>query len=261
MISSPWKYLALSALVSFVFVSSATEVRAGVDTDNDGIPDNQDNCTGQFNPVQEDTNGDGIGNACDADFDGDCTVNFLDLSIIKQAFFTVPANGNWNADADMNSDNAVNFADLQRLKTYFFGPPGPSGVPNDCAPCAAPDALGSNADFAGLPLFIRGGLVVDWAADPAVNGFSDQTGGLYVARFAVDPGSYEWKIADAGWSIEYCTAVTLEEGAPASAPLYGCAFPMNGTINIPEQGCYEFNMQTDGNVPPLAVDITFGQFQ
>jgi cysteine-rich repeat protein len=35
------------------------------DTDGDGISDNQDNCPGVANPNQEDTNGNGLGDACD----------------------------------------------------------------------------------------------------------------------------------------------------------------------------------------------------
>lgn len=34
------------------------------DRDNDGIPDDQDNCPGTYNPDQADSNGDGIGDAC-----------------------------------------------------------------------------------------------------------------------------------------------------------------------------------------------------
>lgn len=36
------------------------------DRDNDGVPNNNDNCSGSYNPTQDDTDLDGIGNACDA---------------------------------------------------------------------------------------------------------------------------------------------------------------------------------------------------
>jgi subtilisin-like proprotein convertase family protein len=98
-----------------------------VDTDADGIPDDQDNCTLAQNNDQRDTDGDGIGNICDADFDETCTVNFSDLGIMKANFFQTG-----DLDTDMNGDGFTNFSDLALLKAGFFGPPGPSGVPNDC---------------------------------------------------------------------------------------------------------------------------------
>ena len=36
-----------------------------IDTDQDGVPDSEDNCVFTPNPDQLDTDGDGIGNACD----------------------------------------------------------------------------------------------------------------------------------------------------------------------------------------------------
>ena len=42
-----------------------------VDTDGDGVPDDTDNCVTTPNPDQTDTDGDGIGDACDPDDDND----------------------------------------------------------------------------------------------------------------------------------------------------------------------------------------------
>ncbi len=127
----------------------------GNDTDDDGIPDNEDpgitipcadpadgdqdgvgtscdNCTLVANTDQRDTDGDNFGNACDADLNGDCSVNFGDLALLKAAFFPKP----YDEDADFNGDGFVNFGDLALMKSTFFSGnnpgPGPSGLPSNC---------------------------------------------------------------------------------------------------------------------------------
>jgi subtilisin-like proprotein convertase family protein len=99
------------------------------DSDGDGLADDEDNCTVLANADQHDTDGDGIGNLCDGDFDQTCAVNFGDLGIMKQGFFAMG-----DLVTDMNADGATNFTDLGLLKGAFFAPPGPSGVPNVCSP-------------------------------------------------------------------------------------------------------------------------------
>jgi endonuclease/exonuclease/phosphatase family metal-dependent hydrolase len=101
---------------------------SGPDTDGDGVADGVDNCTLVVNADQRDTNGDGFGNACDADLNNDCTVNFIDLGQLRAVFFT------GDADADFNGDGTVNFVDLGVMRAGFFGPPGPAAEPNACTP-------------------------------------------------------------------------------------------------------------------------------
>ncbi|MEE8573877.1 MAG: SBBP repeat-containing protein [Thermodesulfobacteriota bacterium] len=48
------------------------------DADGDGVEDGLDNCPSDINPTQSDTDGDGMGNACDADIDGDGVLNIAD---------------------------------------------------------------------------------------------------------------------------------------------------------------------------------------
>jgi glycosylphosphatidylinositol phospholipase D len=97
------------------------------DTDADGVRDETDNCLLVQNTSQRDTDDDGIGNVCDGDFDGDCNQNFVDLGIMKGAFFVAG-----DTDTDMDGDGVTNFTDLAMFKEMFFQPPGPSGVPNAC---------------------------------------------------------------------------------------------------------------------------------
>ncbi len=96
------------------------------DLDQDSVGDLQDNCLLLANPLQRDSNGDGFGNLCDADLDGNCSVDFADLSAMKSVFFSN------DADADLDGNGAVDFSDLSLMKDAFFASPGPSELPNGC---------------------------------------------------------------------------------------------------------------------------------
>lgn len=100
-----------------------------IEPDGDGVGDISDNCTLVSNADQRDTDADGIGNACDADFDQSCDVNFVDLSIMSANFFM-----SGDLSTDLDGDGMTNFADLNALRGQFFASPGPSGVPNVCTP-------------------------------------------------------------------------------------------------------------------------------
>jgi hypothetical protein len=110
------------------FDSARLGLCADDDTDCDGVRDGGDDCLFVDNGSQRDTDGDGIGNACDPDLDQNCSVNFLDLGIFKSVFFTN------DPDADFDGDGQVNFSDLGIMKKLFFHAPGPSGVTNICSP-------------------------------------------------------------------------------------------------------------------------------
>lgn len=91
-----------------------------VDTDGDGIADDADNCLAAPNATQLDTDEDGHGNACDADFNNDCIVNVVDLGIFRTLFFQP------NNQGDLNGDGIVAVIDLGIFRTLYFGTPGPS---------------------------------------------------------------------------------------------------------------------------------------
>lgn len=66
---------------SFQTVSGTTNdgsINILLDSDDDGIPDSDDNCPFTPNPDQVNTDGDGDGDACDSDADGDGLVNERD---------------------------------------------------------------------------------------------------------------------------------------------------------------------------------------
>jgi hypothetical protein len=99
-----------------------------LDSDQDGVGDRNDNCTLVANADQRDSNGDGFGNICDGDFNGDCIVNRVDKTFLQNMLHTS------NPHADLNGDGIVNGLDANILVGMRGDPPGPSGLPNSCTP-------------------------------------------------------------------------------------------------------------------------------
>lgn len=85
-----------------------------VDSDNDGITDENDNCPENFNPDQADSDYDGIGNVCDFDVDGDGVENTRDncetIHNSDQADLDLDGNGD-ACDDDLDGDGIVNSVD------------------------------------------------------------------------------------------------------------------------------------------------------
>lgn len=117
------------------------------EVDEDKLLNCFDNCINVDNADQTDSDGDGYGNACDADISrelnsrlvpsgngNDCVVNFADLGVLRQAFFASPLDEQWNPDADFNNDQKINFEDLGIMRSLFFSNPGPSGSTSQCSP-------------------------------------------------------------------------------------------------------------------------------
>ncbi len=114
---------------SIVGWTLAITTTAPPDADGDGVEDALDNCTNAPNgPLapdaggasQRDTDGDGYGNLCDGDFDGNGFVNYADLAYFRAAFGTADE----HADLD-GSGGMVNFVDLAIFRALFGNPPGP----------------------------------------------------------------------------------------------------------------------------------------
>jgi hypothetical protein len=103
----------------------------GPDDDSDGVENLLDNCISVPNgPAipdaggnsQMDSNGDGFGNACDADLNNDGVTNGLDVGPFVAEFGTA------GPHADLNGDGVVNGLDVDMFVSRFGQAPGPSGL-------------------------------------------------------------------------------------------------------------------------------------
>ena len=99
-----------------------------LDSDLDTILESQDNCRSVANTNQIDTNHDGYGNRCDADYDDSGGVNALDFGLLRNAYLTSAGAPAYDEDIDADSDGVIGSKDFSVLKNSFLEPPGPSGL-------------------------------------------------------------------------------------------------------------------------------------
>jgi FtsP/CotA-like multicopper oxidase with cupredoxin domain len=171
-----WTTIGVSAAGLLLALTSAQALAVAVDSDSDGVDDNLDNCISVPNGtntfpagdprIQCDTDGDGIGNICDADLDSSGgVVNFADLAAFKAAF------GTTDPDADLNcSGGVVNFADLATFKQLFGAAPGPSctdlfygcvadldplTIPKYVTPLVIPPVMNNNGAIESYDIAVR----------------------------------------------------------------------------------------------------------
>lgn len=123
------KLIMLVGLFAFGFASMAN-AGAVTDTDSDLVPDQFDNCRTLANGPNNGTNNqidtdiDGFGNRCDADFNNTLgSVDLTDFNIFLGQFGN-PATG----VTDMNADGQTNLTDFNLFVAAFGGPVGPSGL-------------------------------------------------------------------------------------------------------------------------------------
>ncbi|WP_428242338.1 putative Ig domain-containing protein [Gynuella sp.] len=129
-------------LVFILFFSLPVFSLAAVayDTDGDGIPDTRDNCREVVNSNQLDSDHDGYGNVCDADYDNNNIVNMDDLDIFLLKFESKdPA-------ADLDGDGQVGISDLSAFYAMINTAPGPGAE----QPEFESGILGRVVDIAGL---------------------------------------------------------------------------------------------------------------
>lgn len=90
------------------------------DFDGDGFCDWVDNCIEIANELQCDGDGDGYGNACDADFDQNGVAGVADFNIMAGVWAT------GDPIADLNCDGVVGGEDFSEFCRMFGQAPGPS---------------------------------------------------------------------------------------------------------------------------------------
>ncbi len=83
----------------------------GVDSDKDGLLDENDNCPGDVNPEQEDFDGDSIGDICDSDNDNDKMPDEWEI-----AYGLNPRDPS-DADSDLDGDGLLNLEEFYPIGT------------------------------------------------------------------------------------------------------------------------------------------------
>ena len=110
------------------YCAGASSPREEPDADSDGVTDAEDNCLVVANSSQLDTNQDGYGNACDADFNDDGVVGGPDWIALVRAFGAIVGSPAYDPELDTNGDGAIGGPELVLVGASFSEPPGPSGL-------------------------------------------------------------------------------------------------------------------------------------
>ena len=177
------KYTLAATAIMLVLSCPPAQAIVG-DADDDGVYDYQDNCINIANASQTDSDGDGYGNACDADLNESGLVDAGDLTLFKSVYMSA------DADADFNDSGYVDAGDLTIFKSLYRKKPGPSctDFPNKC------QAVTSRGDTYSTPIGkelvvqlsrISGVLYNDFDNDP-VNGEPIGNAGLTAVK-VTDP--------------------------------------------------------------------------
>jgi hypothetical protein len=114
------------AILRIEFVNTAP------DADSDGIGDGFDNCSGNANTNQDDTDGDDCGNLCDADYDNSGAVGYADYGLFAGAFGTTDMEKCHNEPIP---GCIVGFLDFGFFAQTFGSTPGPSGTTAGTTEC------------------------------------------------------------------------------------------------------------------------------
>lgn len=121
---SGWRYCGWN--IDDVVITAYT-CDANPDADGDGIPDATDNCPLVFNPEQEDSNQDGVGDACccegmkgNLDCSAEEIVTLADLTMIVDHLFVTFAPLCCPEEGDLDNEKGCTLADLTCLIDHLY---------------------------------------------------------------------------------------------------------------------------------------------
>lgn len=174
------RILFLMALLTFPYMSFGG-------TDDDGVPDDTDNCPSVANSDQQDTDADGAGDVCD-DSDGDGVADSVDVFPLDPGEFEDTDGDGIGSNADLDDDND-GFSDEQEL-TDGSDPLDPRS--NPLTPNFDIDADGVVSVFTDGALLIRHlfGFSGDSLVKNAVGTAANRVGAEAIGTF-LDSGSYD----------------------------------------------------------------------
>ena len=113
-----------------VIISIINSALQNIDADNDGVYNGLDNCPDDYNPYQEDEDGDGIGDVCDdcnsnifysGNLNGDGTIDIFDIVLLVDVILGVNTNLCLYEASDVNGDDVVNVLDVIGLVQQILG--------------------------------------------------------------------------------------------------------------------------------------------
>ncbi len=137
-----WQLISLSGAIARIEVENLDKRQMNAiddfgftpvpDPDGDGVDSPFDNCSLRANPAQDDTDGDGCGNLCDADYGQSGRVSIADFGGFLQCFGTA---NEACQHAEPIGGRLVGIGDFGFFVGNFGAVPGPSGTTSGTKAC------------------------------------------------------------------------------------------------------------------------------